>query len=231
MCEYACFSCIFLSSFTHGMGIYLLLLSFNSVADLRCVIIDEAQPRGVLLRIKGTARRAVTWHHADVSLHRTQYQNLFHPGHGASATGNIVFPANDTRPESSHAPDCEPPAQLTRLALSLAKRERARPPRASRPTGTASVTPACAAVAAGICHVKPPAPGGCFPGGKRRRRERRPRPAPRRRRRPRVMLTAPSPRAPDHTVTRLDLSRLRVWCEMPPINGCARRGTSVKGDL
>jgi len=62
MCEYACFSCIFLSSFTHGMGIYLLLLSFNSVADLRCVIIDEAQPRGVLLRIKGTARRAVTWH-------------------------------------------------------------------------------------------------------------------------------------------------------------------------
>jgi len=92
------------------MGIYLLLLSFNSVADLRCVIIDEAQPRGVLLRIKGTARRAVTWHHADVSLHRTQYQNLFHPGHGVSATGNIVFPANDTRPESSHAPDCEPPA-------------------------------------------------------------------------------------------------------------------------
>ena len=89
MCEYACFSCIFLSSFTHGMGIYLLLLSFNSVADLRCVIIDEAQPRGVLLRIKGTARRAVTWHHADVSLHRTQYQNLFHPGHGASATRNI----------------------------------------------------------------------------------------------------------------------------------------------
>ena len=157
----------------------------SSAAQLQLcsVMIDESTGVGVLFRITDTARRAVTWHHADdVSLHRMQYQNLFHRGHGASATRNIFF-LRTIRAQNLD----------TRLTVNLPppRQARARPPRASRPTGTASVTPACAAVAAGICHVKPPAPGGCFPGGKRRRRERRPRPAPRRRRRPRVTIPQP----------------------------------------
>jgi len=195
------------------------------------VIIDEAQPRGVLLRIKGTARRAVTWHHADVSLHRTQYQNLFHPGHGASATGNIVFPANDTRPESSHAPDCEPPATSPSASAP-----------AARVTSDGHGERDARVRGGGRWNLPREAP--CPRGMLSRRKAATARATPA----SRTSATATAEgdadsavtragvfscavRAPDHTVTRLDLSRLRVWCEMPPINGCARRGTSVKGDL
>ena len=75
------------------------------------MIIDEAQPRGVLLRIKGTARRAVTWHAMLTCQSIVRNTKIFFTQDTERARpGIFLFPANDTRPESSHAPDCEPPA-------------------------------------------------------------------------------------------------------------------------